>query len=122
MSNGGAFTLAYDYLSTPTSGLDGGGKHRVSINYTIPRDGRFQASLMGTSYLDANSAVFLADLAYRLNARWRLLFSSTLESFTQESYKDFEFTIGRRIGAREIQLTYSTFSKRIYFDLTTTTW
>ncbi len=119
---GGDVSLSYDYISTPLSALDSGGKHRISLSWRLPPVKRFGAELFGTSYLDAPSASFLADMVYRLDNRWRLLFSSTLHTDNISSFRDLEFTIGRRIGARELQLTYSTYSKRFSVDLTSTNW
>ncbi len=120
--HGGSVTLAYDYISTPVSMLDSGGHNRVSLIYHFLSGKRFSASMFGTSYLDATNASAQADLAYRINNDWRILASATLHSDSMLSYKDFELTLGRRIGARELQLTYSTFLKRISLDLTSTNW
>ena len=77
-------------------------------------------SLFGTTYLDSQNASFLADAAYRLNKDWRVLTSATLQTMPGQNFSDLEFTLGRRIGAREVQLTYSTFNHRLSFDLTAT--
>ncbi len=120
--HGGSVTLSYDYISTPVSMLDSGGHNRVSLIYHIFSGKRFSASMFGTSYLDATNASAQADVAYRLNSDWRVLASATLHSDSTLSYKDFELTLGRRVGARELQLTYSTFSRRVSLDLTSTNW
>ena len=41
-----------------------------------------------------------------------------MQRFGEDSFRDLQFTIGRRIGARELQLTYSTYNHRISFDMT----
>ena len=119
---GGALNVNYSYRSLP-GGLTGfTGKHLLSLGYNRTVAKRFEVSFYGSDYLDANSASVLADMAYRINSDWRLLTAATLQKYSGESYKDIEFTLGRRIGTRELQLTYSTFIKRISFDFTATRW
>jgi hypothetical protein len=116
-------SLAYDYDSVPGAVLlAAGGKHRASLVYQFTASKHFQATLFGSSYLDSPSRSLVADMAYRLNSNWRVLFSATVEQDYGLGYKDFEFTLGRRIGARELELSYSTYYRRIFFDLTTTAW
>ena len=120
VKGGGSINLTYDYLTRPQSSLDTGGKHRMSLNFNVANTKKFQMSIFGSTFLDAQDTSVLADAAYRLNNDWRLLTSATLQRFEGQSYSDLEFTLGRRIGARELQLTYSTFNHRISFDLTAT--
>ncbi|CCW36405.1 organic solvent tolerance protein OstA [Chthonomonas calidirosea] len=122
LPNGGDINFGYDFLSTPNPAYNEDGKHRVSITYQVGRSKHFALGLSGTAFLDSPSASFLADAVYRLDSRWRLLASATLQHGNFLNYQDFELTIGRRIGARELQLTYSTYTKRIYIDLTSTNW
>lgn len=122
MKGGGSLNLAYDFDAGPGSQYVLGGKHRMSLGYILPSTKHFSARVFGSAYLDSTSTSLIADMAYRLNSNWRVLFSGTLESLSQTNYTDMEFTLGRRIGARELQFTYSTYSHRIYFDLTTTQW
>jgi hypothetical protein len=120
LPGGGVLNLTYDYVTQPGSILTSSGKHRVSATYNFASRKRFQAAIFGSAYLDAPDASILADFSYRLDSHWRFLASATLQKFNNQSFNDLEFTIGRRIGAREFQLTYSTFNKRISFDLTAT--
>ncbi len=120
LNGGGSMNLTYDYLTQPTGFLISDGKHRLSATYSMLVQKRLQVRVSGSTYLDVQDAGFLADMSYRLNNNWRLLSSATLQRFGESSYQDLEFTLGRKIGAREIQLTYSTFNHRISFDLTAT--
>lgn len=122
LSNGGAISFNYDFLTTPNPAFNEDGKHRVSLTYQVGRSRHFALGLTGTAFLDSPSASFLADAVYRIDSRWRLLASATLQHGSFLNYQDFEFTLGRRIGARELQLTYSTYTRRIYLDLTSTNW
>lgn len=118
--HGGALNLTYDYVTQPGDLLVSSGKHRLSLTYNFAANKRFQAAIFGSAFLDARDSNLLADMAYRLNSHWRLLLSATLQQFEGLSYNDIEFTLGRRIGARELQLTYSTFRKRLSLDFTAT--
>ncbi len=118
--HGGAMNLTYDLISQPRTIDTGDGHHRISLTYTLAGNKHLQMSLLGITYLDANDTTFLVDAAYRIDSRWRLITSITLQSFEGASYRDLEFTLGRRIGARELQLTYSTFFHRFSMDFTAT--
>ncbi len=120
LSGGSSMNITYDFVSQPGAIYLAGGKHRISINYGLASGKRFQANIFGSAFLDSPEASALADFVYRLDSQWRLLSAVTLQRYGGTSYKDMEFTIGRRIGARELDLTYSTLYKRIYFDMTST--
>ncbi len=120
LAGGGSVNLTYDFLTQPTGALISDGKHRVSGTYALLLQKRFQVRVSGSAYLDVPDSGLLADLSYKIDNHWRFLGSATLQRFQNTSYQDLEFTLGRRLGARELQLTYSTFTRRISFDLTAT--
>jgi hypothetical protein len=120
LPGGGSVNLTYDFLTQPTGALVSDGKHRLTGTYSMLLQKRLQVRISGTTYLDVQDAGVLADLSYRLDSHWRFLGAATLQRFGSSSYQDLEFTLGHRLGARELQLTYSTFSHRISFDLTAT--
>ncbi len=120
LSGGSALNLAYDYVDQPGGLLVASGKHRVGLTYSAAAGKRFSMLIYGSGYLDTNESSVLGDVTYRLNKEWRLITSATFQKYQGQSYNDLEFTIGRRIGARELQLTYSTLFQRISLDLTAT--
>lgn len=120
LSGGGVVNLTYDFATRPLHTIDPGGHHRVSLNYSIANNKHVQLTLFGSTFLDANNTSLLADAAYRINKDWRLLTVATVQQYNSTRYTDLEFSIGRRIGAREFQLTYSTYNRRFSFDLTAT--
>lgn len=120
LPGGGSVNLTYDYLTQPTGSLVSDGKHRLTGTYSMLLQKRLQVHISASTYLDVADAGVLADMSYRIDNHWRLLGSATLQRFGDLTYQDLEFTIGHRIGARELQLTYSTFTHRISFDLTAT--
>jgi hypothetical protein len=116
----GAVNLTYDFVDRPPGSVTSSGKHRLSLTYTVATSKRFEVSLFGSAFLDSQDSSLLGDMAYRLDKNWRLLGAVTMQKFQGESYNDIEFTLGRRIGTREIQLTYSTYLHRISIDFTAT--
>ncbi len=120
ISGGGSLNLTYDFVNQPANTYVSDGKHRVSATYNMQGVKRFQAAVIGSTYIDAADLSLLADVSYRLDGYWRFLTSVSLERFNDQSYSDMQFTVGRRLGARELQLTYSTLLRRFSFDLTAT--
>jgi hypothetical protein len=120
--HGGTLNLSYDLITQPHTLEYTGGNSRMSLSYTMPTGHKLQVTLFGSEYLDTSGTSLIGDVAYRVDSHWRLLMDATLERFAGDSYEDFEFTVGRRLGTRELQLTYSTFLKRISFDFTATNW
>jgi hypothetical protein len=119
-SGGGTVGLTYDLVQQPAGQFVASGNHRIGLTYNLFNTKKMQASFFGSAYVDSPDASFLADFIYRLDDNWRLMSAITLQRFAQQSFQDLQFTIGRRIGARELQLTYSTFNRRISIDLTAT--
>ena len=76
--------------------------------------------IFGTAYLDSTDSSIFGDLIYKLDDRWRVLGGLTWQRFSTDSYRDLQVTLGRRIGARELQLTYSTFLHKVSLDFTAT--
>ena len=120
LAGGGRLNMTYDFVTRPEHLIDAGGKHRMSLTYNVAASKKFSLSLFGTAYLDSADASFLADASYRLNNNWRILTTASMQHSALQSYDDIQFTLGRRIGAREVQFSYSTFLKRLSFDLTAT--
>jgi hypothetical protein len=120
LPGGGSLSLTYDYVNQPRSVFNANGRQRLSAIFNMQGSKRFQAYIFGSAYLDAPEASVLADISYKLNGRWRLIGAITLQRFESQSYSDIELIVGRRIGAREFQLGYSTQLKRFSFDFTAT--
>jgi hypothetical protein len=120
LPGGGSVNLIYDYVNQPRSVFSANGRQRLSATYTMQSKKRFQAFIFGSAYLDAPEASVLADVSYKLDSRWRLISAVTLQRFEDQSYNDIQIIVGRRIGARELQLAYSTQAKRFSFDFTAT--
>ncbi len=119
-AGGGAMNLTYDYVAQPGGLYVTSGKHRLSLNYNISANKKLDVVVFGSTFLDSADSSLLADLSYRVDKDWRLLTGVTMQKYAGESYNDIQFTVGRRIGARELQFTYSTLNRRFSVDLTAT--
>ena len=120
MQKGGTFNFTYDFLNAPASNFGVVGHHRIGVNYNISSSKRTQISIFGSAFADTPQSSILLDMVYRFNGDWRTIVTGTFQKFDGQSFNDLQLTLGRRIGARELQLTYSTFLKRISLDLTAT--
>ena len=120
LRGGGNVNLTYDFVQQPQGLYVSTGKHRISGSYNVTSGKRLQLTINGTMYMDVSDSSVLADMTYRVNSHWRVIGSLTLERFQGQSYSDLEIILGRRIGARELQLGYSTLLRRLSLDLTST--
>lgn len=120
MHGGGALSLSYDLMYAPAGLYGNPGHHRLGMNYNLSTNKRIQVSLFGSAFVDADQASLLIDTIYKISGDWRAIITGTFQRFDSASFNDLQLTLGRRIGARELQLTYSTYLKRISLDLTAT--
>jgi len=116
----GSLNLTYDLVYQPSTFIDTGGKHRFSASYSVNKTKSLTFTVFGSMYADSPDSSMLADMSYRINNQWRIISAATLERYNSISYNDYEMTLGRRFGARELQLTYSTYLKRVSLDFTAT--
>jgi hypothetical protein len=120
LGKAGALNLTYDLIEQPGVYYLGNGKHRMSLTYAVAASKRLQASVFGSAFLDTQDATLWGDLSYGFAKDWRLITSLTYQKYAGANFQDVQFTIGRRFGARELQLTYSTYLKRLSIDFTAT--
>ncbi len=78
---------------------------------------KWRASAYAIKGLDYSATNLFANFSYRLNPDWRLGVRSILSDFGYSSYDDFEFSVGKRIGNRELIAVWSKSHGRIMFEL-----
>jgi hypothetical protein len=120
LRGGSTVRMTYDFVNRPAALFASGGKHRFSLDYSLTSSRRFTASVYGIAFADNPDSTLYADAIYQIDKNWRLIGVATLQRFAGESFDDFQVTIGRRIGAREVQFTYSTFNRRFSLDFMAT--
>ncbi len=107
--------LSYDFTR---DGLNDAvlGEHRLSLSGSLFY-GNTNLTLYTTRGLDKDRFALYGDLSYRLGGLWRTGVSYTLDKYQGESYLDYTFVLGYRVGWRDIGLTWSYRTKRIGFQL-----
>lgn len=113
---GASLQLAYDYTQGPQL-LAMEGHHRLSLSLITTGSGKWSTGVSGSTMLDSSSSSLMANVSYAVAPRWHLGLTSSLQRFMGGQYRDYELSIGRTLGARELVFSYSTFSHRIFFDL-----
>jgi hypothetical protein len=109
-------TLTYDYTKTPGF-AQFGGNHRLSLSMSAMAGQKWSLFLYNTLMLDASNASFTGDLSYFLSNRWRLSFVANIQRFSTVNYRDFEMGVAHNIGGREVVVSWSTFNRRLFFDI-----
>jgi hypothetical protein len=113
---GANLQATYDFIQTPVF-LAEGGKHRLSANLLMSGGTKWNLMAFGSTILDGKNMSMVGDFNYAIAPRWRLSVAATLQQVSTASYRDFAFSLARSIGGRDIGITYSTFTHRVYFDL-----
>lgn len=115
--DGALLSLTYDYTHDRLVQTAGYGKHRLSGMFAWSAGQRLNLSLVGTRVLDHDSLTLFADASYRLSDLWRIGANLSYNRFQRTHYNDVEFSIGYRLGVRELLLTWSSLTRRWQVDL-----
>lgn len=113
---GSSLQAIYSFTQRPTF-LAFGGRHRLSVGLTAGAPNKWTLFLNGNAMLDTNNLGLFGEFSYTFLPRWRFSLGANLQQFGTATYRDFEFTLGRTVGGRDLSLYYSTFSHRFYFDI-----
>jgi len=92
------------------------GSHRAGLN-GFYEAGRFNSSFQFNKSLDVDRISLYGDLSYRMGGPWRLGYSYTLDKVLGETYMDASYTLGYRVGWREVGLVYSRQTGRLGFQI-----
>lgn len=115
----GGVMLSYDFMD---DGFNSRfmGRHQLSAraNFNV---GVLSANFFGSRSLDMDRTSVQLDAGYRFARDWRLSYAYTLDRFFGESFFDYNFILGYRIGYREFGLTWSHRTKRFGFQVLGTT-
>lgn len=110
-----SLSLVYDYFN---DGINSAliGKHQLALRGSY-EDGKASLSFFGSKGLDSDLLNYQLDAGYRLNSRFRLLYSYTLQRYLGESYFDYSMVLGYTLGGREFGLTWSQKTHRFGIQL-----
>lgn len=92
------------------------GQHRLSAQ-TYWNFGRLNLNLFGTKSLDVDRADLYGDMSFRLSGLWRLSASYTYDKYLSNQFLDYDFSVGYRLGWREVGLIWSKRTNRIGIQL-----
>jgi hypothetical protein len=121
------YTFRYDpllsQLGTPTSGLNpleallrSPTQQRLTATYLTNPLPRVNVSFSGGYGLPLNDSSLFANATYRVSRDWGVGLAAYYERYVLDSYRDFEYSISRRVFGRDLVFYYSTKSKKLRFD------
>jgi hypothetical protein len=115
----GGLMLSYDYID---DGFNSNflGRHALSARGNANMGG-LSFNFFGSRSLDVDRTTVQLDAGYRFARDWRLSYAYTFDRFFGDSFFDYNFILGYRIGYREFGLTWSHRTKRIGFQVLGTT-
>jgi len=82
------------------------GKHRTSLQMFYGA-GRFNFSGVFQKSLDTERFSYIFDSSFRMSNLWRLSCYFTYDRYLSQSYQDYNFVVGYRMGWKDIGLVYS---------------
>lgn len=82
------------------------GKHRTNFQMFYG-SGPFNLSGMFQKSLDTERFSYMFDSSFRLSQLWRLSCNFTYDRYLSQSFQDYNFVIGYRMGWRDIGLVFS---------------
>jgi hypothetical protein len=82
------------------------GKHRTSLQFFYG-SGKFNFSSVFQKSLDTERFSYIFDTSYRMSQLWRLSCYFTYDRYLTQSFQDYNFVVGYRMGWRDIGLVYS---------------
>lgn len=112
---GGGIALGYDFIDDGyTSTFLGRNQLSGRFNYFL---GNAALNLFLIKSLDVDRISTQIDASYRFARDWRLSYAYTYDRFLGDSFMDYNFILGYRIGYREVGLTWSYRTKRFGFQI-----
>lgn len=117
-ANGG-MSLSYDFMD---DGFNSEflGHHQLSARANYIR-GALSFNFLGIKSLDVDRATAQIDASFRFARDWRIAYAYTLDRYFGDSFLDYNFILGFRLGYREVGLTWSNRTKRFGFQVLGTT-
>jgi hypothetical protein len=112
----GNVQLSYDFMRLPGSYVDSG-QHRLSSTLYLGAGTKASMFIYGSTLLDAPYRSLSGEARYNFARRWHLGVSANVQEMSSVDYQDYEFSVTRSIGLRELSITFSTLSHRFYFDM-----
>ena len=121
------YTYRYDpllsQLGSPSSSLNpleallrSSTQQRLTATYLAVPLPRLSVTFSGGYGLPLGDRSLFASARYRINNNWGIGISSSYEQYVIDSYRDFEYSISRKVFGRDLAFYYSTKTKKLRFD------
>ena len=127
------YTYRYDpllsQLGTPSSSLNpleallrSSTQQRVTATYvTLPLP-RLSVAFSGGYGLPLGDHSLFGSARYRINNDWGIGITTSYEQYVVDSYRDFEYSVSRKVFGRDLAFYYSTKTKKVRFDFAGAGW
>ena len=127
------YTYRYDpllsQLGNPSSSLNpleallrSSTQQRVSATYLTNPLPRLSVAFSGGYGLPLGDRSLFASARYRINNDWGVGLTSSYEEYVVDSYRDFEYSVSRKVFGRDLAFYYSTKTKKVRFDFAGAAW
>ena len=127
------YTYRYDpllsQLGTPSSSLNpleallrSSTQQRISATYLTTPLPRLTVAFSGGYGLPLGDRSLFGSARYRINNDWGVGIASSYEQYVVDSYRDFEYSVSRKVFGRDLAFYYSTKTKKVRFDFAGAAW
>ena len=127
------YTYRYDpllsQLGSPSSSLNpleallrSSTQQRLTATYLTNPLPRLSVSFSGGYGLPLGDRSLFGAARYRINNNWGIGVATSYEQYVIDSYRDFEYSISRKVFGRDLAFYYSTKTKKVRFDFAGTGW
>lgn len=127
------YTYRYDpllsQLGSPSSSLNpleallrSSTQQRLTATYLTMPLPRLTVSFSGGYGLPFNDRSLFGSARYRINNDWGVGIATSYEQYVINSYRDFEYSVSRKVFGRDLAFYYSTKTKKLRFDFAGAAW
>ncbi len=127
------YTYRYDpllsQLGTPSSSLNpleallrSSTQQRITATYLTTPLPRLSVAFSGGYGLPLGDRSLFGSARYRINNDWGIGIATSYEQYVIDSYRDFEYSISRKVFGRDLAFFYSTKTKKVRFDFAGAGW
>ena len=121
------YTYRYDpllsQLGAPSSSLNpleallrSSTQQRITATYLTRPLPRLSVAFSGGYGLPLGDRSLFGSARYRINNNWGVGLTTSYEQYVVDSYRDFEYSISRKVFGRDLAFFYSTKTKKVRFD------
>ncbi len=110
----GSLGLNYSYAWGNTG--SGYSQHRISANLSLSPSDRWTAYAYATKGITDHSLSAFGSMSYIFAPTWTLGVQNTYQRFDSYDYSDIEFALAKGIGRQEVNLIWSSYTRRFRIE------